>query len=157
MLKAQTQPSKPSYMNMCVGYGLDGLIINLIKWLSTLLFLSKESILFLLMNVMYVAKACHSMRSTRIQSSTAPILTFNWILQCCTVLLRQRFEKSDVIKSIWCNLNQMHWSELISDPSFRVGWCFQFPRGKKMWCRLCQNACLFMYLESWWFYLYVIQ
>jgi len=95
------------------------------------------------MNVMYVAKACHGMRSTRIQSSTAPILTFNWILQCCTVLLRQRFEKSDVIKSIWCNLNQMHWSELISDPSFRVGWCFQFLRGKK-----CGASCVKMHVCS---------
>ena len=44
---------------------------------------------------------------------------------------KQKLEKSDVIKSIWCNLNQMHWSELISDPSFRVGWCFQFLRAKK--------------------------
>lgn len=42
MLKPQAQPSKPSYMNICVGYGLDGLIINLIKWLSALLFLSKR-------------------------------------------------------------------------------------------------------------------
>ena len=31
MLKTQARPSKPPHVNMCVGYGLEGLTINLVK------------------------------------------------------------------------------------------------------------------------------